>query len=58
MYGVTMELSDEALSPDFLLPIGKAKIERPGEYMGNVFLISDAIVINTGIMFVIYDLFH
>jgi len=30
MYGVTMELSDEALSDEFLLPIGKAKIERPG----------------------------
>jgi len=31
MYGVTMEMSDEALSEDFLLPIGKAKIERPGK---------------------------
>ena len=31
MYGVTMELSDEAVSPDFLIPIGKAKIERAGK---------------------------
>ena len=31
MYGQTFELSDEALSPDFLIPIGKAKIERTGE---------------------------
>ncbi|KAK2168337.1 hypothetical protein LSH36_18g11077 [Paralvinella palmiformis] len=33
MYGVTMELSDEALSDEFLLPIGKAKIERPGKHI-------------------------
>ena len=32
MYGVSFEMSDEALSKDFLIPIGKAKIERPGEY--------------------------
>ena len=32
MYGVSMEMSDEALSKDFLIPIGKAKIERPGEF--------------------------
>ncbi len=32
MYGVTMELSDEALSENFLIPIGQAKIERPGNY--------------------------
>ncbi len=31
MYGVTMELSDEAASDEFLIPIGKAHIERPGE---------------------------
>jgi pyruvate dehydrogenase E1 component beta subunit len=30
MYGVEMELSDEAASKDFLIPIGKAKIERVG----------------------------
>ena len=30
MYGVAFEMSDEALSPDFLIPIGKAKIERAG----------------------------
>ena len=31
MYGAQFEMSDEAMSPDFLIPIGKAKIERPGE---------------------------
>lgn len=31
MYGVTMDLDDSALSKDFLIPIGKAKIERPGD---------------------------
>jgi len=30
MYGVSFEMSDEALSEDFLIPIGKAKIERSG----------------------------
>lgn len=31
LYGVSYPMSDQALSNDFLLPIGKAKIERPGE---------------------------
>jgi pyruvate dehydrogenase E1 component beta subunit len=30
MYGVQMELSEEAMSPDFVIPIGKAKVERVG----------------------------
>ena len=30
MYGKEFEMSDEALSEDFILPIGKAKIEREG----------------------------
>merc|ERR1712088_198229 len=30
MYGRSFEMSDEALSPDFVLPIGKAKTEREG----------------------------
>ncbi|KAM5147813.1 pyruvate dehydrogenase E1 component subunit beta, mitochondrial [Mantella aurantiaca] len=30
MYGVAFEMSDEAQSKDFVVPIGKAKIERPG----------------------------
>jgi len=30
LYGAAFEMSDEALSPDFLIPIGKAKIEKPG----------------------------
>ncbi|KAG9040717.1 pyruvate dehydrogenase E1, beta subunit [Tulasnella sp. UAMH 9824] len=30
MYGVSFAMSPEAMSDNFLLPIGKAKIERPG----------------------------
>ncbi|CAL8086895.1 unnamed protein product [Calicophoron daubneyi] len=30
LYGHSFEVSDEAMSPDFLIPIGKAKIEREG----------------------------
>ena len=30
LYGQTFELSAEAASPDFVLPIGKAKVERQG----------------------------
>ncbi|KAL1506823.1 hypothetical protein ABEB36_006113 [Hypothenemus hampei] len=33
LYGVQYPMSDEALSSDFLLPIGKAKIERPGKHI-------------------------
>lgn len=31
MYGVPFEMSEEALSKDFTIPIGKAKVERQGE---------------------------
>uniref|UniRef100_A0A0A9Y541 Pyruvate dehydrogenase E1 component subunit beta n=1 Tax=Lygus hesperus TaxID=30085 RepID=A0A0A9Y541_LYGHE len=31
LYGQQFPLSDEALSKDFIVPIGKAKIERPGK---------------------------
>jgi pyruvate dehydrogenase E1 component beta subunit len=30
MYGIEFETSDEVLSPDYYIPIGKAKIEREG----------------------------
>jgi pyruvate dehydrogenase E1 component beta subunit len=30
MYGVTFDVSDEVMSDNFLVPIGKAKIERAG----------------------------
>lgn len=33
MYGVPFEMSDEAMSEDFLIPIGKAKIERAGNHI-------------------------
>ncbi|KAJ7385629.1 hypothetical protein OS493_015217 [Desmophyllum pertusum] len=29
LYGAQFEMSEEAMSPDFVIPIGKAKIERP-----------------------------
>ena len=31
VYGVAYEVGDDVLSKDFLIPIGKAKIERPGD---------------------------
>ncbi|KAK9498397.1 hypothetical protein O3M35_003040 [Rhynocoris fuscipes] len=31
LYGVKFPISDQALSKDFVLPIGKAKIEKPGK---------------------------
>ncbi|KAI5630795.1 transketolase, pyrimidine binding domain-containing protein [Phthorimaea operculella] len=33
LYGQQFPMSDEALSKDFVLPIGKAKIERPGDHI-------------------------
>ncbi|XP_018049360.1 PREDICTED: pyruvate dehydrogenase E1 component subunit beta, mitochondrial [Atta colombica] len=33
LYGVQYPMSDEALSKDFVLPIGKAKIERAGNHV-------------------------
>ncbi len=33
MYNQSFMVSDEVLSPDFLIPIGKAKIERPGKHV-------------------------
>jgi len=37
LYGVQFEVSDDVMSPDFVLPIGKAKIEKSGN---NVTLVS------------------
>ena len=31
MYGIEAEVSDDELNSDFILPIGKAKIERIGK---------------------------
>lgn len=31
LYGVPFEMSEAAMSKDFIIPIGKAKIERPGK---------------------------
>ena len=32
MYGAQFEMSDEAMDPDFVIPFGKAKIERAGNF--------------------------
>lgn len=32
LYGVQYPMSDEALSADFVLPLGKAKVERAGKF--------------------------
>jgi pyruvate dehydrogenase E1 component beta subunit len=32
MYGISFPMSEEAMSSDFVLPIGKAKVERQGIY--------------------------
>lgn len=31
MYGTAFEVDDKVLQSDFVLPIGKAKIQRPGK---------------------------
>ncbi|KAH9489087.1 hypothetical protein Btru_057735 [Bulinus truncatus] len=33
MYGVSMPMSEQAMTKDFLIPIGKCKIERPGKHI-------------------------
>jgi pyruvate dehydrogenase E1 component beta subunit len=33
MYGVSFEASEEVLSKDFVIPLGKAKIQRPGKHI-------------------------
>uniref|UniRef100_A0A673AEJ3 Pyruvate dehydrogenase E1 component subunit beta n=1 Tax=Sphaeramia orbicularis TaxID=375764 RepID=A0A673AEJ3_9TELE len=33
MYGVPFEMSEESQSKDFTIPIGKAKVERPGSHV-------------------------
>jgi len=33
LYGMGFPMSDEALAEDFVIPIGKAKIERPGQHI-------------------------
>ncbi|XP_066996725.1 pyruvate dehydrogenase E1 component subunit beta, mitochondrial isoform X2 [Anabrus simplex] len=33
LYGIQFPVTDEVLSKDFIVPIGKAKIERPGDHI-------------------------
>ena len=44
IYGQQFPISDEALSPDFVLPIGKGKIEREGKH---ITLVSHSIGVKT-----------
>ena len=32
MYGRMFDVEEEKLSPDYLIPIGKAKVEREGNF--------------------------
>lgn len=43
MYGVPFEFSETALSKDFIVPIGKAKIEREGKLK----LVVSAVILRT-----------
>jgi len=36
LYGLPYEMSAEAQSKDFVLPIGKAKIEKAGKYLDRI----------------------
>lgn len=36
MYGVPFEMSEESQTKDFVVPIGKAKVERVGEFSPNI----------------------
>jgi len=44
LYGLPFEVSEESLSKDFVLPIGKAKIEKPGN---NVTLVAHSKAVGT-----------
>jgi len=33
MYGISMEMPDECMSKDYVIPIGKSKVEREGKHM-------------------------
>ena len=44
LYGVSMDISEEALAKDFLIPIGKAKIEKTGS---NITLVAHSKAVGT-----------
>lgn len=46
LYGTVFPMSDEALSKDFILPIGKAKIERPGK---NITIVAHSKAVETAL---------
>lgn len=61
LYGVPFEMSEQAQSKDFLVPIGKAKIERQGklriqfvsiltELLGDFFFFNFLAIQNTAVM--------
>ena len=46
LYGVAFPVSDEVLDKDFVLPIGKAKIMRPGKH---VTIVSHSFAVQTAV---------
>ena len=49
LYGLSFEMSDEAMKDDFVLPIGKAKIEREGKiYLAFLNTISVVVTLSAG----------
>lgn len=46
MYGRSFEVSEEAMSRDFVIPIGKAKVEREGKH---VTLVAHSIAVDTSL---------
>lgn len=47
MYGTTFDMSDEAMDPNFQIPIGKAKIEREGRHCT---IVAHAIGVQTALL--------
>lgn len=45
LYGTAFPVGDDVLSKDFVLPIGKAKVEREGEGETDLFALSITIII-------------
>lgn len=45
MYGQSFPMSEEALSEDFVIPIGKAKIERQGTVLCIILLSVQAVTL-------------
>ena len=44
MYGHSFPIADEALGKDFVIPIGKAKIEKEGKLNGHTLVLFYCII--------------